>query len=156
MNLVKDWTHDHKIICDCGSKKNKIIELDNYPWGEYKKYYRLEIEFLCLKCKKKFSLDYYEQSDTGLQCCNWWEGYLDIGENMYLYKGYNFEFDRINILLCSKNAYVVSINDNHENNLITYDVYLYPEKEVSILRPYFAINETTDREMKKFFSRRGI
>jgi hypothetical protein len=156
MNLKNNWTHDHHIICECGSKQNKIIELNNYELEGYEKYYRLDISFLCLKCNRQFELKYHEQSDTGLQCCNWWEGYLDIGENMYLYKGYNFEFNRINILICSDDAYVISINDNHKNNLVTYDVYKYPQKEVAILRPYFAVNHITNKDMKFFFLRRGI
>lgn len=156
MKLIKNWTHDHHVICECGSKQNKIIELDNYEYEGYEKYYRLNIFFLCLNCSQKFSLEYYEQSDTGLQCCNWWDDYLLSGEKNFFYKGYNFEFNRINILLISNDAFLISINDNHKNNLITYDVYFYPSKEVNILKPYFAVNNTTDQEMKIFFSRRGI
>lgn len=158
MKLIKNWTHDHHIICECGSKQNKIIELENYEWEGYEKYHRLDISFLCLKCNRQFELEYYEQSDTGLQCCNWWGGYLQAGEDneLYYYKGYNFEFNRINILICSDDAYVISINDNHKNNLVTYDVYKYPQKEVAILKPYFAVNHITNKDMKFFFLRRGI
>jgi len=158
MKLIKNWTHDHHIICECGSKQNKIIELDNYKSDECYEYFRLEIRFLCLKCNEKFFLDYYEQSDTGLNCCNWWGGYLQAGEDneFYSYNGYNFEFNRINILFCCNDAYVISINDNHKNNLITYDVYKYPQNEVAILKPYFAVNHITNKDMKFFFLRRGI